>query len=74
MAKSNVDRYVKIVRRFDSSSKPYFTTSLHSENPDDKPEWRTHKQFNLGYETGNRTQAELYAYKLAKCLECRVVQ
>ena len=74
MAKSNVDRYVKVSRRFDSSQKPYFTTALHSENPDDHPKLRTHKQFNLSYETGSRAQAELYAYKLAKCLECRVVE
>ena len=74
MAKSNVDRYVKVVRRFDSNGKYYFTTVLHSENPDDNPKLRTHKQFPLGYETGNKTQADLYAYKLAKCLECRVVE
>ena len=60
MAKSNVDRYVKVTRRFDSSS--------------NLPKFRTHKQFVLSYETGNRAQAELYAYKLAKCLECRVVE
>ena len=71
---SKVDRYVKVVRRFDSSSKPYFDISLFSENPDDLPRFRTHKQFVLSYETGNRAQAELYAYKLAKCLECRVVE
>ena len=74
MAKVKADRYVKVTRRFDSSSKPYFDISLFSENPDDLPKFRTHKQFTLGYETGNRTQAELYAYKLAKCLECRVVE
>ena len=74
MSKSNVDRYVKVTRRFDSSSKPYFDISLFSENPDDNPKFRTHKQFRLNYETGNRAQAELYAYKLAKCLECRVVE
>ena len=74
MSKSNVDRYVKVVRRSDNNGNSYFTTVLYSENPDTKPEWRTHKQFSLGYETGNRIQAELYAHKLATCLECRVVQ
>ena len=74
MPKTKVDRYVKVSRRFDSSKKPYFDICLFSENPDDKPQFRTHKQFPLGYETGNKTQAELYAYKLAKCLECRVVE
>ena len=74
MSKSNVDRYVKVYCRFDSNGKYYFTTALHSENPDDNPKLRTHKQFNLSYETGDRAQAELYAYKLAKCLECRVVE
>ena len=73
MAKSNVDRYVRVIRRSDNNGNSYFTTVLYSENPDTNPKLRTHKQFNLGYETGNRTQAELYAYKLAKCLECRVV-
>ena len=74
MAKVQVDRYVKVSRRFDSSSKPYYDVSLFSENPDDSPKHRTHRSFVLAYETGNKTQAELYAYKLAKCLECRVVQ
>jgi len=74
MAKSNVDRYVKVTRRFDSSSKPYFDIALFSENPHEPHKLRTHKQFVLSYETGNRAQAELYAYKLAKCLECRVVE
>ena len=73
MAKVQVDRYVKVVHRNDNNGNNYFATVLYSENPDTKPEWRTHKQFNLGYETGNRAQAELYAYKLAKYLECRVV-
>ena len=73
MAKSNVDRYVKVVRRSDNNGSNYFTTVLYSENPDTNPKFRTHKQFNLGYETGNRIQAELYAHKLATCLECRVV-
>ena len=70
---SKIDRYVKVSRRFDSSQKPYFDISLFSENPDDKPQFRTHKAFVLAYEPGSKTQAELYAYKLAKCLECRVV-
>ena len=74
MPKIAVDRYVKVSRRFDSSKKPYFDISLFSENPDDNPKFRTHRQFTLSYETGNKTQAELYAYKLAKCLECRVVE
>jgi len=73
MPKIAVDRYVKVTRRFDSSKKPYFEVALFSENPDELPRFRTHKQFPLGYETGSKTQAELYAYKLAKCLECRVV-
>ena len=72
--KTEVDRYIKVTRRFDSSQKPYFEVTLFSENPDDLPRFRTHKQFPLGYETGSKTQAELYAYKLAKCLECRVVE
>ena len=62
MSKIKVDRYVKVVRRFDSSKQPYFEIALFSENPDDNPKFRTHKQFPLGYETGNKTQAELYAY------------
>ena len=74
MAKVQVNRYVKVVRRSDNNGSNYFATVLYSENPDTKPEFRTHKQFNLGYETGNRTQAELYAHKLAKCLECKVVE
>ena len=73
MAKVQADRYVKVIRRSDNNGNNYFATVLYSENPDTKPEWRTHKQFNLDYETGNKTQAELYAHKLAKCLECRVV-
>ena len=73
MSKIKVDRYVKVIRRFDSSKKPYFEIALFSENPDENPRFRTHMSFSLGYETGNKTQAELYAYKLAKCLECRVV-
>ncbi len=74
MPKIAVDRYVKVTRRFDSSQKPYFEVTLFSENPDEPTKFRTHKQFPLGYETGNKTQADLYAYKLAKCLECRVVE
>jgi len=74
MAKVQVDRYVKVTRRFDSSTKPYYDVALFSENPDEPPKLRTHKQFPLDYETGNKTQADLYAYKLAKCLECRVVE
>jgi len=73
MAKVQVDRFVKVVRRNDNNGNHYFNTVLYSENPDTNPKFRTHKQFNLGYETSNKTQAELYAYKLAKCLECRVV-
>tara|TARA_R100001244_G_scaffold9899_1_gene11953 strand:+ start:970 stop:1194 length:225 start_codon:yes stop_codon:yes gene_type:complete len=73
MPKIAIDRYVKVTRRFDSSKKPYFEVTLFSENPDELPRFRTHKQFPLGYETGSKTQADLYAYKLAKCLECRVV-
>ena len=72
MAKAQVDRYVKVIRRRDNNGS-YFATVLYSENPDTNPKFRTHKQFNLGYETSNKTQADLYAYKLAKCLECRVV-
>ena len=74
MAKVQADRYVKVIRRSDNNGNNYFATVLYSENPDTKPEYRTHKQFNLGYETGNRMQAELYAHKLAKCLECKVVE
>ena len=74
MAKIQVDRYVKVNRRFDSSQKPYYEVALFSENPDDNPKFRSHRSFALAYETGNKTQAELYAYKLAKCLECRVVE
>lgn len=75
MAKANaVDRYVKIVRRNDSNGGHRFTTVLFSENPDENERLRTHKQFNLQYETGSRPRAEMYAYKLAKCLDCRVVQ
>ena len=73
MAKSSVDRYVKIIRRNDNNGGHYFNTILYSENPDDNPKFRTHKQFSLDHQTGNRAQAEIYAYKLAKCLECRVV-
>jgi len=74
MPKTKVDRYVKVSRRFDGSQKPYFDISLFSENPDEKPQYRSHRSFVLDYETGDKTKAELYAYKLAKCLECRVVE
>ena len=70
---SKVDRYVKIIRRNDNGGGNYFATVLYSENPNTNPKFRTHKRFDLGYETGNRVQAELYAHKLATCLECRVV-
>lgn len=74
MPKIAVDRYVKIVRRNDNNGSHYFNVVLYSENPDDNPKFRTHRQFSLDRETGNRAQAELYAHKLAKCLECRVVE
>jgi hypothetical protein len=75
MTKANaVDRYVKIVRRSDSNGGHYFNTVLFSENPDENAMFRTHKQFHLQYETGSRPRAEMYAHKLAKCLDCRVVQ
>ena len=74
MTVKTVDRYIKVTRRFDSSQKPYYEVTLFSENPDDNPKFRTHMSFPLAYETGNKTQADLYAYKLAKRLECRVVE
>jgi len=72
MAKSKVDRYVKVERHY-KHDKPYYHIKLFSENPDEQP-LGTHKQFPLRYETFNKTVADNYAYKVAKCLECRVVQ
>ena len=72
MAKSKVDRYVKVERHY-KHDKPYFLVKLFSENPDEQP-LGAHKQFPLRYETFNKMAADNYAYKVAKCLECRVVQ
>ena len=74
MTMSKVDRYVKIIRRSDNNGSNYFATVLYSENPNTNPKFRTHKQFNLDYESNSRPTAELFAHKLATCLECRVVQ
>ena len=70
MAKSKVDRYVKVEKHY-KHDKPYYLIKLFSENPDEQP-LGTHKQFPLRYETFNKMGAEIYAYKVAKCLECRV--
>ena len=72
MAKSKVDRNVKVERHF-KGIKPYFTINLFSENPDEQP-LGTHKKFSFRYETENKMVADNYAYKVSKCLECRVVQ
>jgi hypothetical protein len=69
---TEVDRYVKVTRRFDSGKKPYYQITIFSENPKDDFSHRVHKGFDLTYETSSKTQAELYAYKLAEHLECRV--
>jgi hypothetical protein len=74
MAKVQVDRYVKIIRRSDNNGGHTYRTVLFSESPYDNERFRTHKQFNLDYESGSRPTAELFAHKLATCLECRVVQ
>ena len=71
---SKVDRYVKIIRRNDNNGGHSYKTVLFSESPHDKEKFRTHKQFNLDYESSSRPTAELFAHKLAMCLECRVVQ
>ena len=52
MAKSKVDRYVKVVKHY-KHDKPYYHVKLFSENPDEQP-LGTHKQFPLRYETFNR--------------------
>jgi hypothetical protein len=59
---SKVDRYVKIIRRSDNNGGHSYRTVLFSESPHDN------------YESGSRPTAELFAHKLATCLECRVVQ
>ena len=74
MAKVQVNRYVKVIRRSDSSRKHYFQVVLFSENPDDNPRLRTLKQFVLDYETGSQITASGYAHKLARCLECVVIE
>ena len=74
MTKVQVNRYVKVIRRSDSSRKHYFQVVLFSENPDDNPALRTLKQFPMDYETGNRITASGYAHRLARCLECMVVE
>ena len=71
---SKVDRYVKIIRRNDSNGGHSYRAVLFSESPHDNEKFRTHKQFNLDYESRSRPSAELFAGRLATCLECRVVQ
>jgi hypothetical protein len=71
---SKIDRYVKIVRRSDNNSGHIYKAVLFSESPHDDAKFRTHKQFNLDYESSRRPSAEIFAHKLATCLECRVVQ
>ena len=71
---SKVDRYVKIIRRSDNNGGHSYRAVLFSESPNDNERFRTHKQFNLDYESRSRPTAELFAHKLATCLECRVVQ
>ena len=72
MAKLQVDRYVKVERHY-KDSKPYFTINLFSEHPDEQP-LGTHRQFAFRYKTQSKMNADAYAYKVARCLECKVVQ
>ena len=70
MAKLQVDRYVKVERHY-KDSKPYFTINLFSENPDEQP-LGTHKQFAFRYNTQDKMIADIYAYKVGKCLDIPV--
>ena len=72
MAKSKVDRYVKVERHY-KHDKPYYHVKLFAKNPD-AGRLGIYNHFPLRYETFNKTVADNYAYKVAKCLECRVVQ
>jgi hypothetical protein len=69
-----INRYVKVIRKSDSSRNPYYQVVLFSENPDEHPQLRTLKQFVLDYETGSQITASGYAHKLARCLECAVME
>ena len=69
-----LDRYVKIVRRNDNNGGHRYSTILFSESRTRLPSGTSHMQFKLDYEGNSRPNAELFAYKLATCLECRVVQ
>ena len=68
------DRYIKIVRKNDNNGGHRYSTVLFTESPHENEKFRTHKQFKLDYEGSSRPNAELFAHKLAVCLECRVVQ
>tara|TARA_R110002020_G_scaffold460729_1_gene679360 strand:- start:174 stop:392 length:219 start_codon:yes stop_codon:yes gene_type:complete len=72
MAKSKVDRYIKVEKHY-KHDKPYYHVKLFAKNPD-AGRLGTYNHFPLRYETFNKMVADTYAYKVAKCLECRVVQ
>ena len=70
MPKTKVDSYVKVEKHY-KGEKPYYTTNLFSEHPDEQP-LGTHKKFSFRYETENKMVADIYAYKISKCLDIPV--
>ena len=71
MPKTKVDSYVKVEKHC-KHDKPYYLVKLFAKNPD-AGRLGTYNHFPLRYETFNKMAADTYAYKVAKCLECRVV-
>ena len=77
---TNTDRFVAVTRRTSGTSAHpeqmtrYYQVVLHSENPHDHSKTRTYKEFIMDYETENELHAFKYAYRLAECLECRMME
>ena len=70
--KTKVDSYVKVEKHY-KHDKPYYLIKLFAKNPDEG-RLGTYKHFPLRYETGDKTTADTYAYKVGKCLDIPVVQ
>ena len=70
MAKSKVDRYVKVEKHY-KHDKPYYLVKLFAKNPD-AGRLGTYNHFPLRYETQNKMTADSYAYKISRCLEVPV--